>query len=116
VARYRRLSAALLVALALSTLVAAAMVAGGTERRVAVVDGGVGTALQSQHTEPALTPAKRQSAEHVSVVVLAVLASLIGAVTSGRWARRPVGRRFAASAVHRRAVRLRGPPVLLFTP
>ncbi|MGH9226897.1 MAG: hypothetical protein ACRD2W_24635 [Acidimicrobiales bacterium] len=113
-ARSRRLSVAFLVALALAALVAAATVAGG-ERRVAVADGGAGTTLQSQHTEPALTPAKRQSAEQVSFVVVAVLAVLAGAVTTGASARRLVGRRRAPRAVPRRAVRLRGPPVVLFS-
>ena len=112
-ARHRRLSAAFLVALALAALVAAATVAGGGERRAAI-DGGVGTTLQSQHTEQALTPARRQSAGQDSLVVIAVLAGLVGvATTRGVSARRLARSRCAITAVPGYALWRRGPPPLL---
>lgn len=111
----RRLSGAFLVAIAAVTLVAIATVAGAGERPFARADGDVTTAVQSQHREPAVTPAKRQSTDHVPFVVVAVLVTLVGAVTTGASTRRPAERRQVLFAVLRRAVRLRGPPPVPFT-
>lgn len=109
----RRLVAAVLVALAIALVgVTVAAAPGGTTRGV-VPSSDVGDeVLQPLEAQPALTPAKRELGEHLTVVVLAVLtvAAGLGAPPRNRFF--ATRRLSVAPGTSPLAVRLRGPPFL----